>query len=137
EKIFLRARSALHGPQKKLPSHHKLPPKKQVVEHHVGHLDHSLGHIVRKARVPAPGHQLHKLIEHDHHGRHAASHELHKTLSQLSIARTLTDSHASEVRGHLARIDSILSRVKGKLGEELAHGANEIGQILSHIGSLA
>jgi hypothetical protein len=139
EKIFLRAHSARHVE----PAHPRHVPRKQVVEHHVGRFGHSLGHIVHQARSVQGGqehkHQLHKILDHDHHRRSVVANRLEDTLSHLATAthRTLTDPNAGELRGHLARIDSILARVHGKAGQELADGAHEIGQILSRMGSLA
>ncbi|HEX9578473.1 MAG TPA: hypothetical protein VF993_12015, partial [Myxococcales bacterium] len=143
EKIFAHA----HSPRPLPPHvHPRLPlhvPRQQVVEHQVGRFGQSLGQQIHHARAVRGGHEhkhtLHKILDHDHHHRATVASRLEETLSHLATAahRTLTDKRAGEMRGQLARIDSILAKVRGKTGEELAAGAQEIGQILSQIGSIA
>ena len=113
------------------------------VEHHVARFDHALGGLLHEARsVKGAGeqrHSLHRVLDREHARRDGVATRLEQTLGHLATAahRTLTDSHAGELRNNLARMDSILSRLRGKRGDELIQGAHEIGQILSQMGSIA
>src|SRR6202171_3848774 len=84
-------------------------------------------------------HDLHRILEREHHHRDGVAYRLEQTLSHLATAshRTLTDAHAAALRGQLARLDSVLARVNGAAGDAMIRGAGEIGQILSHMGSVA
>src|SRR5205823_1197482 len=79
------------------------------------------------------------LLDRDHHHRDSVAGRLEQTLQHLATAthRTLTDPTAGELRAHLARMDSILSRLRGKAGREIADGAQEISYILQRMGSIA
>ena len=142
EKIFRRA--AAKAPQNKLPvkpagpSHGKGPS----TEHHVAKVNHHLGSILADARqARAPAQHTQKLLKHldrDHHARDSVAGRLETTLSHLATAthRTLTDKVSGEMRSQLARMDAILSRVKGKR-DQLEQGAHEIGDILARMSALA
>jgi hypothetical protein len=125
------------------PSHGGHQRAQLPVEHHVARFNHALGAILHEARaVKGAGEhrpQLHRIVERSHaHGDGVAS-RLEQTLGHLATAshRTLTDSHAGDLRNHLARMDSILAKLRGKRGDELLQGAHEVGQILSSMGSIA
>ena len=109
----------------------------EKVEHRVARFDHSLGDLVHHLRafrgVQEQKHLLHQLVSRD---RGPAAKQLEQTLAHLATAshRTLTDPRAGELRGKLATIDAILARVRGRTRAEMAHGAQQIGQILSSVG---
>ena len=142
DKIFRRAQS--RAPQ------NKLPPraaggfvKGPTVEHHVARVNHALGGLLQTAHAvkgaPAHTQRLLQHLDRDHHHRDSVAGRLEQTLSHLATAthRTLTDSIGGELRGHLARMDAILSRLRGKAGQELASGAQEITGILQRMGGIA
>ncbi|MFN2550344.1 MAG: hypothetical protein ABR567_23205, partial [Myxococcales bacterium] len=141
DKIFRRAQAK--APQNRLPVRHAgASGKGPSVEHHVARFNHALGSILVEARQ-AKGTQGHtqKLLKHldrDHHARDSVAGRLEKTLSHLATAthRTLTDQVSGELRSHLARMDAILARLKGKR-DGLAEGAQEIGDILARMSSIA
>jgi uncharacterized protein DUF4157 len=83
--------------------------------------------------------ELQHLLERQYHHRDAVAARLEKTLSHLAIAehRTLTDSAAGELRAHLARMDSILARLRGKIGDELFDDARAARAILHRMSFLA
>jgi len=142
DKIFRGAQS--RAPQNRLPPRAAgAPLKGPSTEHHVARFNHALGGILNEARAVkgAPG-QTQKLLRHldrDHHDRDSVAGRLEQTLSHLATAahRTLTDSTAGELRSHLARMDAILSRLRGKAGPELSSGAQEITEILQRMGGIA
>ena len=137
EKIFSRAQPG-HHPAGTVPHHHGHQP--HAVQHHVQHLNHSLGYILHEARaIKGAQHPLHRILEHGHRHRDGVADRLEQTLSHLATAahRTLTDSHAGALREQLARLDSVLARLKGASGDAMVSGAGEIGQILSNMGSVA
>ena len=97
-------------------------------------------HVV--VRLPAPPKPiavkpLHRVVGRNQ-GRDGVAARLEKTLSQLATAehRTLTDPQAGNLRAHLARMDSILARLQGKVGNEMADGARAVGTILMQMSSL-
>ncbi len=142
DKIFRRAQS--RAPQNKLPPRAAgAPVKGPSAEHHVARFNHALGGIIADARAVkgAPGHtqKLLRQLDRDHHHRDSVAGRLEQTLSHLATAthRTLTDNIAGELRSHLARMDSILARLRGKAGPELASGAQEITEILQRMGGIA
>ena len=142
EKIFGRAQAKavpnklpirLAGPQPKGPS----------VEFQVARFNHALGTTIVEARQVKGGqtekHKLGALLDRDHQHRDSVASRLEQTLSHLATAthRVLTDTTAGELRSNLARMDSILARLKGKAGPEVSDGAQEISQILQRMGSIA
>ena len=153
-KIFARAQPG--AIQNKLPAHqagnhghhqhghHRRAHHKHHEQHHALHFNAVLGEILHEARAAkAPGgkkhhgkHGMHHLVHHEQH-HHVAS-KLEKTLSHLATAthRVLTDTHAGELRGQLARLDALLASLKGKIGHELIEGTQAIGQVLSHMGGV-
>ena len=142
DKIFRRAQAK--AVQNRLPVRPAGPGGKgPTTEHHVARFDHALGSILQDARAVkgAPGNtqRLLRHLDRDHHQRDSVAGRLEQTLSHLATAthRTLTDSIAGELRSHLARMDSILARLRGKAGPELASGAQEIGEILQRMSGIA
>jgi len=84
--------------------------------------------------------RLDAVIERDRHLRVGVVQRFEKTLGNLATAghRTLTDPRAGELRGHLARMDGILARLKGKRSaSELSDGVREVGGLLAQMGDLA
>ncbi len=142
-KIFTRAQA--NAVPHRLPSHQAghPGPRHLPVEHHVARFNHALGGILHEARSVKGGgvnrNHLHHLIDREHAHRDGVASRLEATLSHLATAthRTLTDSSAGELRNHLARMDSILARLRGQGGEALLEGAHEIGHILTQMGSIA
>ncbi|HUJ27408.1 MAG TPA: hypothetical protein VLW85_15395, partial [Myxococcales bacterium] len=136
-KIFARAESKpltpATGAKQKGPS----------AEFQVQRFNSALGSIIVEARqVKAPITQKSKLpalLDRDHQHRDSVADRLEKTLQHLATAthRTLTDSSAGEMRSNLARMDSILARLKGKAGQEIHDGAQEISGILSRMNTIA
>ncbi|HZX96673.1 MAG TPA: hypothetical protein VFE90_19300, partial [Myxococcales bacterium] len=103
------------GAKKPAPQKPQLPWQRPAaaLEHHVARFEAALGNAV--------------------------SGRLEKTLSHLATAthRTLVDPNASELRIHLAQIDSILARLAGKTGEQLLDGAREISTVLQRMNRIA
>src|SRR5207245_511761 len=122
---------------------HSKPPRSGAVEHRVSRFQVALGdalHEARNLRVLSVDPRLDRALDRDRHLRDGVAGRLEKTLGSLSTAahRTLTDPNAGELRGHLARMDSILARLKGKkAAQELLDGAREIGSVLADMGTAA
>ena len=140
------AKGARVPPQKAAP-----PPLQKPVparrpsspaEHSATKFDHVLGSLIHEARAVRGGQagkdQLARSIGEQHERGSGVATRLEQTLRHLATAshRALTDGHHGEVRNHLARMDSILARLRGRAGRELAEGAQEVGQILSALGSM-
>ena len=142
DKIFRRAQR--RAPQNKLPPRLSgAPVKGPSAEHHVARVNHALGGILQSAHAvkgaPAHTQRLLQHLDRDHHHRDSVAGRLEQTLAHLATAthRTLTDSIGGELRSHLARMDAILSRLRGKAGHEVASGAQEISAILRRMGGIA
>ena len=141
-KVFTLAQA--HAVPNRLPSQGPRGGARHLpVEHHVARFNHALGGMLHEARsvkgAGANRNHLHHILDREHaHGGGVAG-RLEATLSHLATAthRTLTDSHAGELRNHLARMGSILARLRGQGGDQLLEGAHEIGHILSQMGSIA
>ena len=154
DKIFARAQPG--AVQQRLPANYAAKqigskvrgasPTKQQDRHLGQNFDHALGEILSAARESkAPGSQhrgrgqppgMHHLVEHEPH--HQVASKLERTLSHLATAthRVLTDSHAGELRGQLARLDALLAGLKGKTGHDLVDASRAIGQVLSQMGGV-
>ena len=82
---------------------------------------------------------LPRLLERNHQQRDVVAARVEKTLSHLATAphRTLTDSTTGELRAHLARMDAILSRLRGAARHEVLEGAHAVGSIIQRMNSVA
>ena len=87
--------------------------------------------------LPVAPKALHQLVAREA-GRSGVADRFERTISQLATAehRALPDPSAAEIRAQLARMDSILARLSGKGGDELAQGARSVGAILLRISVL-
>lgn len=137
EKIFRRAEAK--APPNRLPAR----GGGAVTEHHVARFNHELGSILQEARqargTQAVKDRLLAHLDRDHRQRASVAGRLEKTLSHLATAthRTLTDRVAGELRRHLARMDAVLARIRGKAAHEVADGASEVSELLQRMGALA
>src|SRR5439155_9428969 len=82
---------------------------------------------------------LPRLLERNYEHRDVVAARVEKTLSHLATAphRTLTDSMAGELRANLARMDAILSRLRGAGRHEVLEGAHAVGSIIQRMNSIA